>query len=113
MRRWDFVAASLQGKLLENEVVYCSMPSGYETGLDASNPSGTNTVLRIDKPIYGMAQAGQRWQRTLFPYLLSHGFVASECDLCVFTRRETVQTPSGPRVETLIIGCYVDNLFTL
>ena len=41
------------------------------------------------------------------------GFVATECDPCVFTRRETVQTPSGPRQDTLIIGCYVDNLFTL
>ena len=50
MRRWDFVAAFLQGKLLENEVVYCSMPSGYAIGLDASNPSGTDTVLRIEKP---------------------------------------------------------------
>ena len=26
MRRWDFVAAFLQGKLLENEILYCSMP---------------------------------------------------------------------------------------
>ena len=56
--------------MLENEVVYCSMPSGYATGLDASNPSGADTVLRIEKPIFGMAQAGRRWQRTIFPYLL-------------------------------------------
>ena len=58
MRCWDFVAAFLQGELLENEVVYCSMPSGYATGLDASNPSGADTVLRIETPIYSMAQAG-------------------------------------------------------
>ena len=31
----------------------------------------------------------------------------------MFTRRETVQTPRGPRKETLIIGRYVDDLFTL
>ena len=31
----------------------------------------------------------------------------------VFVKRATVQTPSGPREETLIIGCYVDDLFTL
>ena len=103
-----FVAAFLQGKLLENKVVYCSMPSSYATGLDASNPSGTDTVLRIEK------SPSTAWRRrggadsalTLFPYLLSHGFVATECDPCVFTRRETVQAPSGPRDETLIIGCY-------
>ena len=48
MRRWNFVAAYLQGELLDDEVVFCSMPSGYATGLDSSNPlSGTDTVLRI------------------------------------------------------------------
>ena len=31
----------------------------------------------------------------------------------MFTRREAVQTPSGPRDETLTIDCYVDDLFTL
>ena len=60
-----------------------------------------------------MAQAGRRWQRTIFPYLLRQGFDATDSDSCVFQRRETVQTPSGPREETLLIGCYVDNLFTL
>ena len=49
------------------------MPSGYETGLDSSNPSGTDTVLRIEKPIYGMAQTGRRWQRTIFPFTLRWG----------------------------------------
>jgi hypothetical protein len=114
MHRWDFVAAFLQGELCDKEVVYCSMPSGYNaTGLDPSNPSGDDTVLRIAQPIYGMAQAGRRWQRTIFPYLVKAGFVATESDPCVFTKRETVQTPSGPREETLIISCYVDDdLFT-
>ena len=73
MRRGDFVAAYLQGDLLDDvdDVVYCSMPSGYETGLDATAPSGTDTVLRIEKPIYGMAQARRRWQRTLAGTALS------------------------------------------
>jgi hypothetical protein len=31
----------------------------------------------------------------------------------VFIRRETVETTNGPREETLIIGFYVDNMFTL
>ena len=81
MRSWDFAAAFLQDELLDNEVVYCSMPSGYATGLDASNPSGADKVLRIEKPIYGMAQAGRRWQRTIFPYLIREGFVATESGL--------------------------------
>ena len=60
-----------------------------------------------------MAQSGRCWQRTIFPYLIKAGFVATESDPCVFTRRETVQTPSGPRDETLIFGCCVDDLFTI
>eukprot|EP00965_Chrysotila_dentata_P216210 6189247-Pleurochrysis_carterae.AAC.9 len=31
MRRWDFVAAYLQGELEPGEVVYCLPPPGYET----------------------------------------------------------------------------------
>eukprot|EP00965_Chrysotila_dentata_P080570 2658549-Pleurochrysis_carterae.AAC.1 len=29
MRRWDFVAAYLQGELQDGEVVYCYAPPGY------------------------------------------------------------------------------------
>ena len=60
-----------------------------------------------------MAQAGRRWQRTIFPYLIRQGFVVTETDLCVFVRHKTFQTPSGPRKETLIIGWYVSDLFTI
>eukprot|EP00965_Chrysotila_dentata_P059289 1968116-Pleurochrysis_carterae.AAC.1 len=31
MRRWDFVAAYLQGELEQDEVVYCHAPPGYAT----------------------------------------------------------------------------------
>ena len=33
-------------------------------------------VCRIEKPVYGMAQAGRRWQRTIFPWLHSQGLTA-------------------------------------
>jgi hypothetical protein len=33
MRRWDFVAAYLQGELEPGEVVYCTTPPGYSTTL--------------------------------------------------------------------------------
>eukprot|EP00965_Chrysotila_dentata_P026726 886604-Pleurochrysis_carterae.AAC.2 len=70
MRRWDFVAAYLQGDLEQNEVVYCHAPPGYATlGAD-----GKPRVCRVEKPIYGMAQTGRRWQRSLFPWLFGFGF---------------------------------------
>eukprot|EP00965_Chrysotila_dentata_P043232 1436351-Pleurochrysis_carterae.AAC.1 len=51
MRRWDFVAAYLQGELQQGEVVYCHTPPGYGTvGSD-----GRPRICRVEKPIYGMA----------------------------------------------------------
>ena len=62
MRRWDFVAAYLQGELLEGEVVYCYPPPGYEQ--DHIGRDGRPQICQIVKPVYGMAQAGRRWQRS-------------------------------------------------
>ena len=106
MRRYDFVAAYLQGELLEGETVYCYPPPGYER----KGKDGRNQICRILKPVYGMAQAGRRWQRTLFPWLLEYGFTQTHSDQSVFTLERTVQTPSGPRAERLHVGVYVDDL---
>ena len=103
MHRWDFVAAYLQGSLLEGEVVYCHAPPGYER--EKVDDMGRPMVCKVTKPIYGMAQAGRRWQRSLYPWLQSFGFTRLHSDPNVFrlVRGE----------ETLIIGCYVDDMFTL
>eukprot|EP00965_Chrysotila_dentata_P070304 2322711-Pleurochrysis_carterae.AAC.1 len=46
MRRWDFVAAYLQGELQDGEVVYCHAPPGYATlGSD-----GRPRICRVEKP---------------------------------------------------------------
>lgn len=110
MRRWDFVSAFLQGDLQEGEVVYCQPPPGpyAVTGED-----GRPRVWKVIKPVYGMAQAGRRWQRTLFPWLHTWGLHLCDSDSCVFQTHRTVDTPPGPRKEVLIIGCYVDDLFVL
>ena len=120
MRRFDFVAAYLQGELEEGETVYCSLPPGYETVVDKKGvrrpnvgADGKPRIYRIEKPVYGMAQAGRRWQRTLFPWMLdpANGFKQSTSDECVFTIMRSVDTPQGPRDEKLLVGCYVDDLF--
>eukprot|EP00965_Chrysotila_dentata_P004041 131092-Pleurochrysis_carterae.AAC.1 len=105
MRRWDFVAAYLQGELQSGEVVYCHAPPGYATlGTD-----GRPRICRVEKPIYGMAQAGRRWQRSLFPWLQEWGFTQCASDPCVFTLSKDVDGVT----QRLILGCYVDDLFTL
>lgn len=65
-----------------------------------------------------MAQAGCRWQRSLFTWILDWNYgggriTQSESDVCVFHCRHRVDTPAGTRDEVLVIGCYVDDLFIL
>merc|ERR1712070_1115095 len=60
-----------------------------------------------------MAQAGRRWQRSLFPWLREWGLQQCTADNCVFHLSRVVDTPDGPRTDTLILGCYVDDLFIL
>ena len=129
MRRWDFVAAYLQGELEPGEVTYCTPPPGYTTALidgrvrlvPLGQGDGVERMCVVTKPVYGMAQAGRRWQRSLFPWLTGWNanvdgapqLRQSVFDSCVFFCHHTVATPSGPRAEVLLIGCYVDDLFVL
>ena len=87
------------------------MPSGYATGLDASNPSGADTVLRIEKPI-GAGGAALATYHLPLPY--SPGLRRHRVrPVRVQKAHDRPQTPSGPREETLIIGFYIDDLFTI
>jgi len=106
VRRWDFVAAYLQGSLLDGEVVWCRAPPGFER----KGSDGRPMVCEVVKPIYGMTQAGRRWQRSLFPWLTEFGFTQVDGDACVFECAKTMTTPSGPRTERLLLGVYVDDL---
>ena len=108
LHRWDFVSAYLQGALEPGEVVYCHAPAGYEKFDKKGNPM----ICKVVKPIYGMAQAGRRWQRGLFAWLKEFGFKQSEHDNCVFHCEREMQTPHGPRLEKLLLGVYVDDLAT-
>ena len=93
MRRYDFVAAYLQGELLEGETVFCFPPPGYEQ----KGKDGKNQICRILKPVYGMAQAGRRWQRTL---PLAEGIRFHSNRLrpeCLHTRANHADTERSPR----------------
>jgi hypothetical protein len=102
MRRWDFVAAYLQGALEPGEVNYCSCPPGAEEFDDEGEP----IIYRVNKPVYGMAQAGRRWQRSLFPFLLSLGFSQFGSDSCLFRREALIDGVLQP----VFVGVYVDDL---
>jgi hypothetical protein len=101
VRSIDYVAAYLQGKFTAGEVVYCYMAPGYEQyGAD-----GVALVLRIEKPIYGIPQAGRRLQRQIFPWLASLGLrQLDDADPCVWVYDDPANK------EKFVLGVYVDNL---
>ena len=101
VRSIDFVAAYLQGEFLNGEVVYCHMPPGFER----LGPDGKPMIVRVDKPIYGIPQAGQRLQRKVFPWLRDLGLSQlDDSDGCVWVHADS------PKGEVFALGVYVDNL---
>ena len=104
MRRWDFVAAYLQRDLEPDDVTYCRGPPGKEHKI--LDDKGVPNIYRVCKPVYGIAQAGRRWQRSLFPFLKASGFTHFDSDPCVFSKTEVINGV----LETVLIGVYVDDL---
>ena len=103
VRSIDFVSAYLQGSFLDGEVVYCHMPEGYAE----KDENGVPMVCVVEKPIYGIPQAGRRLQRCLFDWLLSEGSglrQLDDSDNTIFVYDD----PSGKEVFT--VGVYVDNM---
>ena len=100
VRSVDLVAAYLQGRFVKGEVVYCHLPVGHQELDERGRPK----LARVQKPIYGIQQAGRRLQRMLFEWVKAHGFVSlDDSDPCIFVRKCT----NG---EVLTIGIYVDNI---
>jgi hypothetical protein len=75
----DFVLTFPQADL---EVpVYVEFPIGF----DAPNRESSKFyVLRLNKSVYGLKQAGRNWFAKLSNGLQDHGFVQSNIDPCVF-----------------------------
>ena len=102
VRSVDYVAAYLQGEFIEGEVVYCLPPPGAPTHDSAGRP----LVCVVEKPIYGIPQAGRRLQRKVFPWCTDVMGLRQldDSDSCVFVYDD----PLG--AETFAVGIYVDNL---
>jgi len=106
-RRHDLVAAFLQGSLLDDEIVFMKYPPGHtEVGAD-----GKDKVYLVQKPIYGLKQAGRRFQRDFFAWLKlpidqgGAGFTRSEKEPCIFTR--------CVGNDTVYLGVYCDDIIAI
>jgi len=79
-RTFDVEAAYLKGKFEASEVHHVRPPPGYRTFI-----RGVPVVWRLKVPLYGEADAGRIWNRTLVHQLVDvQHFCQSQYDPCYF-----------------------------
>ena len=99
IQHYDIKTAFLHGVLGDDETAYMEQPPGFES------PGQEEWVMRLLKSIYGMRQAGRRWNQTFHKAVTEWGFQCIPCDWCVYIRR----TPKG----TVIFAVHVDDIFSI
>ena len=97
----DIGNAYLKSEIEEHFKIYMEQPEGFEQ----VGPKGEKMVLRLKKSLYGLKQAGRRWNILLNDMLLSWGFVKSSTDPCLYSRR------NGD--EWVHLAIWVDDIFAV
>ena len=97
-RTFDVEAAYLKGKFEDGEVVHVRPPRGYRSYIQ-----GVAVVWRLRVPVYGEADAGRIWNRTLVKQLTQvQKFQQSKYDPCYFWKH----LDDGTRMDFVM---YVDD----
>lgn len=75
----DVVCAFLNGDI--DETVYMQKPDGFQ--------SDSNSVLRLNKSLYGLKKSPKYWNNKLNDFLLKQGYQRSAYDLCLYVKNGT------------------------
>jgi hypothetical protein len=94
LHQMDVKTAFLNGDL--NEVIYTQQPEGFV------DPESPNLVLKLNKSVYGLKQAGRSWYFKIDEVLRKFGFSHLHTDPCLYQL-----VGSG---YTIWIALYVDDL---
>jgi hypothetical protein len=83
----DFILAFPQADL--DVPVYMELPTGVNP-VDVTDENRRRYVLKLNKSLYGLKQAGYNWFEKLREGLLSRDFTQSQVDKCVFFRKDCI-----------------------
>ena len=78
LEQLDVKTAFLHGELEED--IYMDQPEGFVV------PEKENFVYRLKKSLYGLKQSPRQWYKIFDSFMLSHGFMWSNYDSCVYLR---------------------------
>ncbi|KAE8216202.1 hypothetical protein CF319_g8949 [Tilletia indica] len=98
VHQMDVVVAYLQGHLKDE--IYMRLPPEYA---ERAGAVGDNLVLKLQRPLYGLKQAGKVWNDKLHSILMARGFRRCVADRCLYIRHSKGGKP-------IIILVYVDDL---
>lgn len=95
VRRFDVTVVFLHGNLDKKHPLYAKQVPRFE------DPRRPHLICRLRQSLYGLCQAGQRWNETFIAKLKGLGFVQSRADPSLFVR-----TRAG---RIVIIPIHVDD----
>ena len=83
----DFVLAFPQADL--DVPVYMELPAGINP-INVTDKNRRRYVLKLNKSLYGLKQAGYNWFEKLREGLITRDFIQSQVDKCVFFRTDCI-----------------------
>jgi hypothetical protein len=101
-RHGDIPAAYTKAAIEADADIYMYPPNGMTLTPEERATGGQNTVLKLQRSLYGLKQAGRLWNNMLHSQLISIGYTRCMTDLCLYYKRDDK--------HTAIVGIYVDDL---
>ncbi len=98
----DIPAAYTKAAMESDKDIYMFPPKGMVLTEDQRIAGGPTPVLKLQRSLYGLKQAGRLWNNLLHGQLLTIGYTRCMTDLCLYYKREAN--------HIAVAGIYVDDL---
>jgi hypothetical protein len=106
MKHYDVSTAFLQAKMPDDSPpVFMNLPLGFPEDLIPEEWRKKDVVVKLLRPVYGLHQAPNAWERTVNDWMFHQGFRTSDIDKSIFIKEEND--------EKLIVGKFVDDFYPL
>jgi hypothetical protein len=101
-RHGDIPAAYTKAAIESDSDIYMYPPNGMVLNRSERIAGGLTPVLKLQRSLYGLKQAGRLWNNLLHAQLINIGYARCKTDLCLYFKRKGR--------DIAIVGIYVDDL---